>query len=172
MPNWPAAGRIGSSSGALGDKKEMNIIQARHSDLDDLVELNRDVQEIHVGFRPSVFKSASDHDMTPALSEFIDSDRFHTFIAEDNGIAIGYAIAEFRHQNENAFKYSCDYLLIHQIAVAPSHRRKGVATALLNHAQCLAGQAGVTRLEIDFYTANQDGKHSPFPPWSEVPSRA
>jgi ribosomal protein S18 acetylase RimI-like enzyme len=136
----------------------MNIRQARHTDLDDLVELNRDVQEMHVGFRPSVFKSTSDHDMTPALSEFIDSDCFHTFIAEDNGRAIGYVIAEFRHQKENAFKYSRDYLRIHQIAVAPSHRRKGVATALLNHAQALAEQAGVTRLEIDVYTTNQDAK--------------
>ena len=105
-------------------------------------------------------KSTSDHDMAPGLSEFIDGDRFRTFIAEDNGNAIGYAIAEFRHQNENAFKYSRDSLLIHQIAVAPHHRRKGVATALLDHAEGLAEQAGVTRLEIDVYTANHDAKVS------------
>ena len=98
--------------------------------------------------------------MAPGLSEFIDGDRFRTFIAEDNGNAIGYAIAEFRHQNENAFKYSRDSLLIHQIAVAPNHRRKGVATALLDHAEGLAEQAGVTRLEIDVYTANHDAKVS------------
>ena len=112
----------------------MNIRPAKHSDLDALVELNRDVQALHVGFRPSVFKPTSDPDMAPGFSEFIDGDRFHTFIAEDNGKAIGYAIAEFRHQNENAFKYSRDSLLIHQIAVAPRHRRKGVASGLLDHA--------------------------------------
>ena len=136
----------------------MNIRQARHNDLGALVELNREVQEIHVGFRPSVFKSTSDHDMAPGLSEFIDGDRFHTFIAADSGIAIGYAIVEFRHQNENAFKYSRDCLLIHQIAVALRHRRKGVGTALLNHIHGFALQAGVARLEIDVYTANQDAK--------------
>ena len=136
----------------------MNIRPAEHDDLDAIVELNRDVQEIHVRLRPSVFKSTNDYDMAPGLTDFIDSDRFHTFIAEDNGKAIGYVIAECRHQDENAFKHSHDSLLIHQLAVAPRHRRKGVATALLDHAQGLAVRAGITRLEIDVYTANQDAK--------------
>ena len=95
----------------------MNIRQAKHSDLDAMVELNRDVQEIHVRFRPSVFKSTTDHDMAPALSDLIEGDPFHTFVAEDNGGTIGYVITEFCYQNENAFKYSRDSLLIHQIAV-------------------------------------------------------
>ena len=136
----------------------MNIRQANFSDLDALVELNRDVQEMHVGFRPSEFKSTQDYDIATGLSEFIDDDRFYTIIAEDSGNAIGYAIVEIRHQKENAFKYSRDSLLIHQIAVAPRHRKKGVATALLDHARGLAERAGTTRIEIDVYSANHDAK--------------
>ena len=136
----------------------MNIREAKHSDLDALVELNQDVQELHVGLRPSVFKPTRNHDMSSGLSAFISGDHFQTFIAEHDGSAIGYAIAEVRHQDENAFKLSRDYLLIHQIAVAPDHRRKGVATALLEHARDLARQEGIARLQIDVYSANHDAR--------------
>jgi ribosomal protein S18 acetylase RimI-like enzyme len=136
----------------------MNIRPAERGDLKALVELNREVQELHAKLKPSVFKPTSNHDMAPGLAEFIDNDRFHTFIVEDNGKTIGYAVGEFRHQGENAFKYSRNSLLIHQISVAWDHRRRGVASALLDHFQILAERAGVTRLEIDVYTANREAK--------------
>ena len=65
----------------------MNIRRAGHRDLDVMVELNRDVQEIHVSLRPSVFKSTNDYDMTPGLvKEFnkrIDKPGSPTFWTED-----------------------------------------------------------------------------------------
>lgn len=152
----PAAPAIQGRS--RGEGNEMNIRQAKRSDLDALVRLNRDVQEMHVRFRPAEFRPANHCDTADALAEIIDDDRFRVSVAEDNGTATGYVIVEFRHQSESAFKCSWECLLIHQIAVAPPYRRKGVATALLQHAQGLAAQAGLTRLEIDVYAANQDAK--------------
>ena len=53
----------------------MNIRPAEQSDLDALVELNRDVQELHVGFRPSVFKLIGENENQTKIEKMRDRER-------------------------------------------------------------------------------------------------
>jgi GNAT superfamily N-acetyltransferase len=136
----------------------MKIRSATESDLAVLATLNRDVQELHVSFRPSVFKSTDTHDMTNGLADLLHNDNFRTFLAEEDGAGVGYAIVKIRRRAADAFKHARNSILIIQIAVAPAYRRKGVASALLDHIRSFAQSSEIERLEVDVYSVNKDAR--------------
>ncbi|HSE67187.1 MAG TPA: GNAT family N-acetyltransferase [Gemmatimonadales bacterium] len=85
---------------------------------------------------PGVF----DHDLNPALvAEFLRDERHHLTVAIEDGTVIGFASGvHYVHPDKPA------ELWINEVAVAPSHHRRGVGKAiieaLLQHAKGLGCQ--------------------------------
>src|SRR5215204_6472864 len=74
-----------------------------------------------------------------------------TFVAEDNGEAVGYlALApkdlSFRKHN---------YIEIDNMGVSPTHRGKGVGTLLIAKAKEWAKEKGYTRIFVTSYSDNE-----------------
>jgi len=137
---------------------KIDIREAVESDLPALVELNAEVQELHVGFRPEVFKSTAGHDMSPGLAQFVGNDGFTTLLARCDDTPAGYAIIKIRRRGEDAFKFAHNQILVIQVGVAEKYRRKGIGTALLNKIRSIAREEGIERLEIDVYSVNEGSK--------------
>jgi len=132
----------------------MNIRPVKESDLKALVALNREVQGLHAGLRPDVFKSAEKHDMTDGIAGLLAKAQFRAILAEEGRRPLGYAIYEIREQSETHFKRARHLTYIHQMSVASEHRRKGIGKALLQHIRQQSRDLGIDCIELDFWSAN------------------
>jgi len=125
------------------------IRRACPSDAPVVAGLNVFVHQPHVEAMPSEYKS---HDPEAAATYFASSidDLGHLiWIAEMGDRAVGFIEAEVRTRAESLFTTTLTVLYVHQLAVAPEARRKGVARALMHvvEQECVALGASEVRLE-------------------------
>jgi GNAT superfamily N-acetyltransferase len=111
----------------------MPVRRADEEDAESLSLLNADVQSVHAAAMPTRFKKAGSNTFPPTEArKLLVNPNNLIFIAEVVSLPVGYAYAEVVHHPESPFRYAWDEVHLHHISVRPAHRRKGVATALLN----------------------------------------
>ena len=133
----------------------MNTRPATPSDSAILSSLNMDVQRLHAQNHPDVFKMPESEDFAASFFEEVLSDPlFRTFIAEEDGNAVGYIVCKLVERPENPFTFAARTLLVDQISVRPEARKKGVGEALLKQAEILARELNVKRIHLDSWDFN------------------
>ena len=99
---------------------------------------------------PEVF----DHPIDPALAaEFLTDPRHHIAVAVDDGVVVGFASGvHYIHPDKPA------ELFINEVAIAPTHQRRGlgaaVLAALLNHARTIGCRTAWVLTDRDNVAAN------------------
>jgi hypothetical protein len=89
--------------------------------------------------------------LVPAL---LQRKTIHTFLAFSDGQAVGLANCV-----EGFSTFACKPLLnIHDIAVAPDHRKQGIATLLLEAAEKLALAQGCCKITLEVLEGNEAAK--------------
>ena len=74
----------------------------------------------------------------------LDKEREKVFVAEVNGIVVGYIHAE-KYQT----LYAEPMINILGLAVSSEFRRRGIGGALLKHAECWANEVGIHRIRLN-----------------------
>lgn len=144
----------------------MEIRPATSKDSLVLSALCRDVQSLHAGHHPQVFKMPQSDDFAVAFfDEVLASPEFTAYIAEENGHPLGYILCRSVDQPENVFNHPIRFLLVNQICVRPNAQRKGIGTALLKQAENHARELGVAKLQLDSWEFNL-GAHACFEKFS------
>lgn len=136
----------------------MQIRYATEHDIDAIVSINVEVQDLHQQLRPDEFRPSEPDELQAVLGACVADEHLKLLVAEADGAIAAYAMYEVRRLPFNAFKRDRAYLLIHQIAVRASCRRRGIASHLLGHLKALAAQQGLPRVEIDVYADNTPAK--------------
>lgn len=137
---------------------KLTIRNATVNDLHAIVELTIDVQRLHAEIHPEVFKVPEHADASSAISFFLTKDAFHILLAEHEERIVGYAVCEIRQKQESALKISRRSTYIHQMAILSGYRRKGIGKAILTHIQQVSRELGITRIELDFWSANTEAR--------------
>ena len=133
----------------------MKIRQAISSDSLLLSSLCMDVQRLHAENHPDIFKMPQSDDFAVTFfDEMIVDITIRIFIAEENGRAIGYIFCKLFERPEGPFTYTNRFLRIEHIAVHPNAQRRGVGTALMNQADKLARELGVSKIQLDSWDFN------------------
>ena len=133
----------------------MHIRQAVPADSLVLSSLCRDVQRLHAEHHPDIFKMPQSDDFAVTFfDEMIVDITIRIFIAEENGRAIGYIFCKLFERPESPFTYTNRFLQIEHIAVHPNAQRRGVGTALMNQADKLARELGVSKIQLDSWDFN------------------
>jgi len=109
----------------------VNVRPAVAGDAHALAALNRFVHEMHAARRPDFFKPTRLEETAAWFRE-----RFHelttaAWIAEEDGLPVGYVLTFFHERGENAFRRPRRWCEIDQIAVDPEWRRRGIGRALM-----------------------------------------
>ncbi|MFY0613113.1 MAG: GNAT family N-acetyltransferase [Hyphomicrobiaceae bacterium] len=125
-------------------------------DAPTIARLNRDVQQLHAEAYPRMFKQ-------PHLSSFTGKDArtlmardtFITFIADLEQTAVGYTIAEERRRPETSRHFARNMMLIHEIGVAESARRRGVGRSLIAAVHGYGQSVGISLLALDTWQFNE-----------------
>jgi GNAT superfamily N-acetyltransferase len=108
---------------------------AAEADLDTLVRLNQVVQSVHAELYPDDFRATADAD---GLKSLLGPRLANIAIAEVDGFPVGYAWLEEQTRPANPFSLQSRCLFVHHLSVLPDSRRRGVAAALMAHAEAHA----------------------------------
>ncbi|MBR2831906.1 MAG: GNAT family N-acetyltransferase [Oscillospiraceae bacterium] len=127
------------------------IRPVRPGDMDDVARLIGQVQRLHAGWRPDLYR---DMDITLSPEAFADAvERGTMFAAERDGEVCGYMEVQFRHI-ENAVQVTRDILYIDTIAVDERHRGRGIGHLFFEEAQRIRDENGLDGIELQVNAAN------------------
>lgn len=136
----------------------MKIRQADEKDIEQLVQLNAQVQAVHVDMSPSLFREASNESLAEMLRQTMSGEASIILVAEEDGQLTGYLSLKKLIRPEFALinERKCGY--IDQVCVSEQHRRKGIFKKLLTEAKKLVTEWGFERIELDVWTDNQSAR--------------
>ena len=135
----------------------MSIIvrPARREELARINELRKAVNDLHVTGRPAHFKPGFNSELREHLfRQFDDPDRFCVLAALDSSEIAGFATVQYVHRPEGPYTLPLDYYHVEEFCVDAAHRRKGVATSLVNYMKEDALKRGFSRIDLDVWGFN------------------
>lgn len=133
----------------------IEVRPARREELERVNELRRMVNELHVAGRPAHFKAGFGQPLRDHVYEQFDSERFDVLVALVDGAVAGFATVQFVRRPEGPYTLPLDYYHVEEFGVDAAHRRKGVATALVDYMKADARAKGFPRIELDAWAFNQ-----------------
>lgn len=140
----------------MTDVRSVMIREATPADAHVLALLNREVQQLHVDAHPHVFKQPTD-DLS-AVEAWISAREGTFFIAELDGLPMGYAYVELIDRPENPFTFSWRFMVIDQIAVSPMYQGQGVGRALVARCVTFASVHGAKQVILNTWDFNHQAQ--------------
>jgi ribosomal protein S18 acetylase RimI-like enzyme len=133
--------------------------RAGAADAQTLSLLNTDVQDLHACALPQRFKPPGPDSFPETFARTLIANPDNlVFIAEVDLEPAGYAYAEIVHVAQTPLRHAWDEVHLHHLSVRPAHRRKGVASALLDAVRAAAGEVGIDLLTLQVWTFNEDAQ--------------
>ena len=126
----------------------MTIRAATLGDEQRSAVLNGFVQSLHTAYRPDHFKASTLAEVANWFRAFLQNASARTWIAEEEGTAVGYILAIVQERPESSLCHAWRWCEIDQIAVDPSLRRKAIASALMRKAVLSAAADGIVEVEL------------------------
>lgn len=120
-----------------------------------LAELNEEIQTFHYTTYPSIFKPYNKEAVTLFFKNALDDKTVVSYVAKENGIALGYVLLFIVNHTENPFQYSRNYILLDQILVLKKHQSKGIGKQLLNATFTFAESKKIKLIELNHWTENE-----------------
>ena len=133
----------------------MNIRFACHEDLDQVNELRKQVNDLHVSGKPEVFKPGFCDELRNYIYVIFADPRQKIVVADQDGMICGFAVLNHITRPENPFMFVRDYLDIDEFCVDQDHRRRGIAKAMIDFIREYAKGQGFDRLELNMWEFNQ-----------------
>lgn len=132
----------------------IQIFACRDSGL--LAKLNREIQELHVGIEPEIFKRHSEVEMEKLFAEVLERENTYGYVAFWDDDPAGYVLLSLREYPETPFKYAYTVVYIEQICVLQKFRGQKIGNLLMEQVKTLARERGIHRVELDFWFKNEN----------------
>ena len=136
----------------------MNVTIETTDDPASIVELLQEVHEEHRRRRPDWFKPFEKAAALEGLRFLLSRDGAQLLVARLAGVCVGYAMVCDRLRDENPFRYASRALMVDQMAVSDTHRRRGIGALLMERIRAEAARRGAERIELHVYTDNVDAR--------------
>ncbi len=133
----------------------MNIRFAREDELTAVNRLRQQVNALHVAGKPEVFKPGFPDELRDYIHVIQADPEQRIVVAEKDGGICGFAVLHHIVRPENPFMYVRDYLDIDEFCVDESHRREGIASAMIAFIKDFAKEQGYRRLELNMWEFNR-----------------
>ena len=146
----------------------IEIRRAATEDVEALVALHREVHEIHRAERPDQFKPTRDEEMAGVFRTRLSAANTKVWVAVLDGRALGHVVAIHHQRAEHAMCPARQWWDIDELGVASSHRRSGIARALLQTVVDAATTAGVSEIELNSWAFNHTA-HAAFESFGFTP---
>ena len=128
---------------------------AKENELERVNELRKQVNDLHVAGKPDVFKPGFGPELRDFINVIWNDPTENIVVTEDEGQICGFAVINHINKPENPFMKERDFLDIDEFCVDEEHRRKGVATAMIEFIKDFAKENGFHRIELNMWEFNQ-----------------
>lgn len=132
----------------------MKIDLPKKEEFEEVNRLARQVHELHVGWRPDIFKS---------VDYVIEKERYETlielekiYVMRDKEKIIGYATIDIKEKNSVGMHYR-KILDLDAICIDEAYRGKGLGTEFMNYLIDLGKKEKCTDLYLNVFEDNEDG---------------
>lgn len=131
------------------------IRYAKREELESVNKLREQVNELHVKGRSDIFRA----DGWPLIESNIytrfDEDSSGVIVADMDDEIVGFAVVQYISRPETSFGKARRFYHIEEFGVDENHRRKGIATSLINFAKEDAKKLGFERVELNMWEFNE-----------------
>ena len=134
----------------------MQIETATERHIDAIIPLRLHVQNIHVALFPYIFKPPVEEELRDFFRDTLRDKSTRIFLARNGEQIFGYCLMRIHEHPENPFCRARRLIYIEHICVDESCRHRGVGKRLLAEVRNLALQLRIDRIQLDFWTANQN----------------
>ncbi|MBQ6926494.1 MAG: GNAT family N-acetyltransferase [Kiritimatiellae bacterium] len=133
----------------------MNIRRARSSDMPRLLELLRQVNNVHADGRPDLFKHDRTKYTADELETLVTDDAKPIFVSvDDNGLVLGYAFCRFEVEKGDGNLVPGKDLYIDDICFDENFRGRGLAKELFAWVEDFARKEGCRRITLHVWECN------------------
>ena len=135
----------------------MQIREAVTSDLRHIAPMLIHTQQLHVDAYPERYVPISFEDALLSLEAHIDNEDMF-WVAEENGLVIGYIVAQYLESKGHKILRDRRYCYLQQIGVLDSARGKGSGKKLLERLMKECSRQGIDDIELDVWGFNSSAQ--------------
>lgn len=135
----------------------MDIRKASETDIDSLLELNRQIGEFHYQHAPHIFEKPSAAEKAFLINALKDTDRLF-LVANVSGKVVGFLTAII-HKNELVPFINKDPICrISTIVVDQNQRKQGIGKTLISSCCTWANQLGAGEIRLEVMEFNKEAQ--------------
>lgn len=135
----------------------MEIRKAQEPDIDAILELNRQIGEIHYEHYPEVFCPPSPEERAFLLTAIAAEGRLFC-VAELDGAVVGFLTARIDINESIPFLSQQPICRIGSVVVDEGHRSQGIGRALIAHCDYWAKAHGAHQIRLEVMAFNEHAK--------------
>ena len=128
---------------------------ATEKDIQQVNDLRRQVNELHVMGRPDIFRDGAEQMLYELTGTFINGENSDILVSERDGMICGMACVDYIDKPESLYTVARKFYHVQEIAVDKSFRRQGVASELVEFMKADAKRRGLEKIELSVWTFNE-----------------
>ena len=133
----------------------MKIRRAKMTDIDGILQLLKQVLEVHAAIRPDIFISGTTKYTAKELESMVEDDRKPVYVAvDDNESVIGYAFCQIQEPPFTNTMHPLRYCYIDDLCVDEGARGQHVGKELFDHVRKEASELGCYELTLCVWQGN------------------
>ena len=136
----------------------MNIVPANESHIPGMIELLKQVGQVHHDIRPDIFRDGAQKYDETALTELLKDTSRPIFIAEEAGQVLGYCFCTHKDYAGDPVLADRKELYIDDLCVDEGCRGKGIATRLYRHVTEYAKAMGCQFITLNVWAGNDNAQ--------------
>lgn len=137
----------------------MNIRRAEEKDIPRIIELLKQVLQIHADIRPDIFISGNTKYTTDELVKMIDDDKKPIYVAVNGSdICVGYAFCQLQEQSVSNNTVPFKSLYIDDLCVDKEQRGKHIGEALFDYVKKRGKKDGLLRSNTECMDREHSGR--------------
>ena len=129
---------------------------AKREELESVNKIRKQVNEVHVKGRPDLFREDGWQFIEPFAYTRFDEENSGVIVAAIEDEIVGFAVVQYIVRPESPYNKEQKYFHIEEFGVNEDHRRKGIATAMIDFVKQEARKRGFKKIELDMWEFNQD----------------
>lgn len=130
------------------------VRNAKREELESVNKIRKQVNEVHVNGRPDIFREDGWQFIEPFIYTRFDEENSGVIVAASGDEIVGFAVVQYIVKPESPVNKARKFSHIEEFGVDENHRRKGIATAIMDFIKEDAKKRGFTRVELDMWEFN------------------
>lgn len=131
---------------------------AKEDELQRINEIRKQINDVHVDGRPDRFRDGFNEELQSQVYDQYHAPNKDIIVAERDGEICGIACVEYVLKPQSPYSLERKIYVVNEFGVDEAHRRKGVATELIDFIRKDAKEKEFEHIELDVWEFNESAR--------------